>query len=55
MLVMTTLVLGLIQSRTRLDYLPPRDSFIISSIDHPKKTKCQVTVYSSRRDYAVSL
>ena len=35
----TTLVLGLIQLRTRLDYLPPRASLITSSADHPKKTK----------------
>ena len=35
----TTLLLGLIQPRTRLDYLPPRASLITSSADHPKKTK----------------
>ena len=51
----TTLVLGLIQQRTRLDYLPPRTSLITSSVDHPKKTKCQVTVNSSRKDCAVYL
>ena len=34
----TTLILGLIQPRTRLDYLPPRASLITSSADHPKKT-----------------
>ena len=49
----TTLALGLIQLRTRLDYLPPRASLITSSVDHPKKTKCQVTVHSSRRDCTV--
>ena len=35
----TTLVLGLIQPRTRLDYLPPRASLITKSPEHPKKTK----------------
>ena len=35
----TTLQLGLIQPRPRLDYLPPRTSLISSSADHPKKTK----------------
>ena len=34
----TTLMLGLIQPRSRLDYLPPRASLITSSADHPKKT-----------------
>ena len=35
----TTLQLGLIQPRARLDYLPPRASLITSSADHPKKMK----------------
>ena len=35
----TTLLLGLIQPRPRLDYLPPRASLITSTADHPKKTK----------------
>ena len=35
----TTLLLGLIQPRSRLDYLPPRASLITSSADHSKKTK----------------
>ena len=35
----TTLLLGLVQPRPRLDYLPPRASLITSSADHPKKTK----------------
>ena len=35
----TTLMLGLIQPRARLDYLPPRASLITGSADHPKKTK----------------
>ena len=34
-----TLLLGLIQPRSRLDYLLPRASLITSSADHPKKTK----------------
>ena len=35
----TTLLLGLIQPRSRLDYLPPRASLITSPADHPKKKK----------------
>ena len=35
----TTLLLGLIQPRPRLDCLPPRASLITSTADHPKKTK----------------
>ena len=35
----TTLLLGLIQPRSRLDYLPPRASLITSPADHPKKTR----------------
>ena len=35
----STLVLDLIQPRSRLDYLPPRASLITSTQDHPKKTK----------------
>ena len=34
-----TLLLGLIQPRSGLDYLPPRVSLITSSADHPKKMK----------------
>ena len=40
----TTLLLGLIQSRSRLDYLPSRASLITSSADHPKKTKAVLNV-----------
>ena len=40
----TLLTLGLIQSRPRLDYLPPRVSLITSNVDHPRKTKAQVQV-----------
>ena len=39
-----SLTLGLIQSRPRLDYLPPRASLITSSEDHPRKTETQVQV-----------
>ena len=35
----STLALDLIQPRSRLDYLPPRESLITSMQDHPKKTK----------------
>ena len=35
----TTLLLGLVEPRPRLDYLPPKASLITSSADHPKKTK----------------
>ena len=40
----TTLMLGLIQPKTRLDYLSPRASLITSSADHPKKTKATLCV-----------
>ena len=40
----TTLLLGLIQPRSRLDYLPPRASLITSSADHPKKTRAVLHV-----------
>ena len=36
--------LSLIQSKPRLDYLPPRASLITSKEDHPWKTKTQVQV-----------
>ena len=39
LLCKTTLLLGLIQPKSRLDYLPPRTSLITSSADHPKKMK----------------
>ena len=35
----TTLVLGLIQPRSRLDYLPPKARLITRSVDHPKQTR----------------
>ena len=40
----TTLMLGLIQPRARLDYLPPKASLITSSAKHPKKTKSTLCV-----------
>ena len=51
----TTHALGLIQPRTRLDYLQPRASLITSSVDNPKKTRCQVAVHISTTDTAVPL
>ena len=36
--------LGLIQSRLRLDYLPPRPSLITSKEGHPRKTKTHIQV-----------
>ena len=44
LLCKTTLMLGLIQPRTRLDYLPLRASLITSSVYHPKKTQSTLTV-----------
>ena len=49
----TTLALGLIKPKTRLDYLPSRASIIRSSVDHPKKARCQVAVHSSTTYSAV--
>ena len=40
----TTLLLGLIQPRPRLDYLPTKVSLITSSADHPKKTRAVLHV-----------
>ena len=40
----TTLMLGLIQPGTRLDYLPPRASLITSFTGHPKRTKWTLSV-----------
>ena len=40
----TTLLLGLIQPRSRLDYLPPRASLLTSSADHPTKIKAVLNV-----------
>ena len=40
----TSLTLGLIQSRPRLDYLPPWVSLITSNADHLRKTKAQVQI-----------
>ena len=50
----TTLTLGLLQPKTRLDYLPLRASLITNSVDLAKKTKCQLTVHSSKKDCTVS-
>ena len=40
----TSLSLGLIHSRTKLDFLPPRVRLITSKIDHPRNTKEQIQV-----------
>ena len=40
----TTLTLGLIQSRPRLNYLPPRGSLITSNADPSRKTKAQIHI-----------
>ena len=50
----TTLALGLIQPCTRLDYLPSRARLITGSADHPKKTKSQISVHVSKKEYEVS-
>ena len=50
----TTLALGLIQPHTRLDYLLPRANLITSSADHLKKTKCQLTVHVSKKEWTES-
>ena len=50
----TTLVLGLIQPRTRLDDLPPKASLITSTVDHPQKTRYQVAVHSLTTDSTVA-
>ena len=49
----TTLVLGLIQPRSRLDYLPHRASLITRSVDHQKKTKpVKISVHTSKQKAA---
>ena len=49
----TTLMLGFIQLRTKLDYLPPRASLITSSADHPKKTK--VTLHVQKQEVSTQI
>ena len=44
----TTLMLGLIQQRTRLVYLPPRNSLITSLVSHPRKLNLHC-VYRCRK------
>ena len=44
----TSLLLGLIQPRPRLDYLPPRASLMTSSADYPKKTKA-VYIHNNKK------
>ena len=50
----TTLGLGLIQSRIRLDYLPPLTSLITSSADNPKKIKSKISGHVSKKESEVS-
>ena len=40
----TSVALGLIQPRSRLNYLPPRASLIMSNADHPRKTRVQFQI-----------
>ena len=40
----TSLTLGLIHSRTKLDYLPPRSRLITRKVDHMRNTKEQIQV-----------
>ena len=55
LLCTTTLALGLLQPRIRLDYLPPRAILITNSVDYPKKTRCPVAVHYSTTDSIVPL
>ena len=50
----TILAPGLIQPHTRLDYLPPRASLITCNVDHPEKTKSQISVHVSKKESEVS-
>ena len=52
--VLLLYVLGLIQARNRLDYVPPSSSLIASSVDHLKKTKSKISVYVSKKESEVS-
>ena len=45
LLCTTTIMLGLIQPRTRLDYLPSRASLITSSAAQPKKTMVTLHIW----------
>ena len=49
----TTLLLGLLQPRPRLDYFPPRESLITSTADHPKKTKA--VLHSTKQEVSAQL
>ena len=47
----TTLAFCLIQTRSWLDYIPPRASLIKSTTDHPKKTRpALLTIHSSKQE-----
>ena len=45
----TSLALGLIQFRPRLDYLPPRVSLITNNVDYPRKMKKKTSSSSKTR------
>ena len=49
-----TLALGLTQPHTRLDYLPPRASYIANNADHLKKTQSKISVHVSMKESEVS-
>ena len=49
----TTLVIGLIQPRTRLDYLPSRAILITCTVDYPQKIGCQATIHSTTTNSVV--
>ena len=49
----TTLVLGLIQFRSRLHYLPSITSLITRSVDYPKTKSLKVSVHQSRHEVAI--
>ena len=52
----TTLALGLIQPRSRLNYMPPRAGLITSSVDHPKTTEpVKVSVHTSQQKVSAQI
>ena len=51
-----SLVLQLIQPRSRLDYLPPWASLITSTMDHPKKTRqASLKVHCSKQEVSTQM
>ena len=52
----TILALHLIQTRSQLDYIPPRASLITSTMDHPKETRpVPLTVHSSKQEASAEM